>query len=181
MSDRATFLAAMDAAIPNVTTPDKDPVEFYLTRLRESSTDANKTYHHVRFGQAKIEDVRNYLVHVTARAWLAWVASFVPRKPRKEKDLVSTEEALAILKEVTGFEYTRQAISVMVRQTKELKVAGRQGSGRGGRPTNFFLRSDVLKVATKRVDNEGDCPFTGCKLKLGHRGHHQPKFKEAQP
>lgn len=173
MSDRATFLAAMDAAAPNVATPDKDPVDFYLTQLREASTASNKTYYNARFGRAKIEDVRPWLIQVAACTLKAWLATFEPRQLVNERDLVSTEGARLLMERLTGFSYSRQVISALVLHTKELKVVAVQKNGRGGRPMNYFHKKDVIAAANRRLNNEGMCSFTGCKLKAAHRGQHK--------
>lgn len=150
MTDISSFAADVAAASSEVTIPEGDPLEFYIAQMRASAKDASKTYQNTRFGQAKIEDVRRWLVRTAATAKRAWLASFEARKVAKEKDLVSSVEAIEIMRQVTGQRYTKQALSLMVTM-KELPVAAKKVTGKKGRPTNFFRRTDVMEIANRRL------------------------------
>lgn len=146
----SAFLNDLKAASAEVTIPEGDPMELYLAQVAASADDAKRTYKNVRFGKAKVEDIRRWLARTAAYSLRAYLATFQPFKPVSARDLVSTQEAMTIMQQVTGETYTRQAISFMVK-SKELKVAAKRSVQKTGRPQNFYRRDSVLEAANRRM------------------------------
>jgi hypothetical protein len=145
------FIADVQAALAEVAVPQGDPMQFYVAQVRAAANDVDSVHANVVLGKGKPEDLRRWLVRTAAYALRAWIYShqWVVREWRND-DLLSSDQALAVIREITGIAYTPQFLSLMV-SSGELKVVQKRRLRKTGRPSNFFKKDAVYEVANRKA------------------------------